>query len=326
MQSITHYIFSYFKSPFENSHGIDPISLRHMEFIQALHVWENEVPGEDRHIAAARIREAYEKNRAEVDLSGLYIIPTSFPNPLLNKFGLILRHEDPSITHALSNSKHRFSPGAELNLQKLDVPPIRELPANEVVCVANRMLKNILKEWQNVDLSKESHNDIDQNDWHTPKRFQQVRWNKRLNDTCYVLELIKKRAQAQELSDSITLAYYVSGTPVGLLLMSIMQRPDLTVMIEELVTHPGSEGVASVLVEQAIYLSDKIQKGGKVVVLPLEGKNSDAQKVYEALGFCFPDNKSYLMELNPETSDKWCEYQGSWRLKKSIGKNYIGSL
>jgi hypothetical protein len=89
--------------------------------------------------------------------------------------------------------------------------------------------------------------------------------------------------------------------------------------VTHLVTHPGSVGAGGALIEQAINKSVEWGKEGR---LELTRFNSNAEQVYESLGFV---KSGLAMKLDPGgNNDKWSRQDdGEWRLKKHQGKKYI---
>lgn len=93
--------------------------------------------------------------------------------------------------------------------------------------------------------------------------------------------------------------------------------------IEALVTHPGTYGGGSLLIEHVVNLSEKTGGGGRVVL----GANPGWRDSFKAKGFAdYSEFSQRKLKLNPSRSDKWVKVGDEWRLKKyEVRKTFAGS-
>jgi hypothetical protein len=122
-----------------------------------------------------------------------------------------------------------------------------------------------------------------------------------------------------KFSGEYFIAYYIDGQPIGVLAMSDYILP----YINDLVTHPGSDGAGGILIECAVQKSVEWGKNG---VLELYALDEDAREAYKALGFAGqkgPDDQE--MTLDPSKKESiWCNLDGRWQIKKYVGKQFVG--
>jgi hypothetical protein len=204
-------------------------------------------------------------------------------------------------------------PASTLNLRWVTVPPIKEL-SKEDAQLAVKQLQTNLAGWDPVAVPQNpAADDIDKKDWKAPQRTQQERWNTRLASTDKMVNT--------EFSGAYFVGYYIDGQPIGVLAMSnFVPFP----YINDLVTHPGSDTAGGILIECAVQKSVDWGNSG---TLELTALDEDAAEAYKALGFVrktLPYDPDEMI-LDPAKQDQiWCYLDGRWRIKKYIGKRFIG--
>jgi len=154
---------------------------------------------------------------------------------------------------------------------------------------------------------------INKRDWQHPKRTDQEIWNHRIIEVRGYLSLMFQNSKNYQ-----AISYQVDNKNIGILLYS---SSPASVYIGYFVTHPGSEGAGSALIEEAINISEGMGKNGK---LELFVENPDAFKTYEHFGFR-PETNGVKMTLDPADSDgKWIKNsEQKWVLSKYLDKKYI---
>ena len=200
---------------------------------------------------------------------------------------------------------------AELNLKKTTEPPIRTLSGKTLVAAIQALQKDIRANWGKVFATE----GIDQNDWATPKRSHQARWNQRFESANELLENVLIEAELGLLSDSSCFGYFVNNKPLGFMALA---NNGVNATINVLVTHPGTAGCGGILVASAVKQSAEWGSEGKICLWPKDG---DAEKAYLALGFARKNKDDLYLHLDPKTSEKWD--RDTLELKKDAGKKYI---
>ncbi|HUG22309.1 hypothetical protein [Piscinibacter sp.] len=156
---------------------------------------------------------------------------------------------------------------------------------------------------------------------------EEQEWNARLLDTRMMLSSIKKHAHS---SDS-AVACQFEGQPVGLALISVSgeleAHEDLDhskgVVVDYLVTHPGTTGVGGALIEQIVNTSNESGLEGRV---QLSQVSTSGKAAYLALGFV--EEGGLKMTLTPSAEhnqDRWTQQDGQWRLKKYASKPLLAT-
>ncbi len=218
-----------------------------------------------------------------------------------------------------SFAKAQAAGTAELNLQSSPTPPIRELLSEEeVISAVNKMTENINKDWKKIKqlVSKPD-----------PQRTEQIKWNKRIQETTDILTRFKEQATLfgnkwSCLKDGSIFGYFVDDQPVGLIAMLKATVPE----VDLLVTHPGLQGCGGILIERAVQLSKKWGGDGK---LTLYADNKNAKQAYLSLGFRVNSQDSeFDLTFDPaninSTNNIWCTHNGELRLERYINKQYVG--
>lgn len=124
----------------------------------------------------------------------------------------------------------------------------------------------------------------------------------------------------------VTIGCYFEKRPVGLLgldtpeevsLLGIDPQNSAGLSVEIIATHPGSNGVGSILFEEAATASQQQGYSGR---LQLTAATEQSKKVYEALGFIQDGPKWTLNPASLENKDRWSFEDEKWRLKKYLSK------
>jgi GNAT superfamily N-acetyltransferase len=108
-------------------------------------------------------------------------------------------------------------------------------------------------------------------------------------------------------------AYMLGGKLIGAMTLAEQQQHSW-IRITSLMTHPGSTGAGSILIEHAVNLSEKAGYEGRLGVMLSINRRWRAN--FEAKGFVTALDASVFMTLAPSHSDRWVKVGGSWRLKK----------
>jgi len=151
---------------------------------------------------------------------------------------------------------------------------------------------------------------------------EEQRWNERLLDSRMMLNSITKHARK---SDSAVGCYF-EGQPVGLALISVSgeleAHDDLDhskgVVVDYIVSHPGTTGVGGALIEHMVNTSAESGLGGRV---QLSQVSTSGKAAYLALGFI--EEGGLKMTLTPSAghnAERWTQQDGQWRLKKYVAK------
>ncbi len=211
--------------------------------------------------------------------------------------------------------------GSELGLQWMTVPPVQELDAEKLIPAIKDMQEAINERnsdcyWQKV----RSRSLLPKGN---PQRAEQVKWNRRGEQMDRVLARLAAGASLKSnwscIKNGCVLGLFVAGKCEGLL---AMDKEESIPTVDMLVTHPGSEGGASILMERAVQKSEQWGYGGK---LWLDSDNDNATGAYHALGFIKSPDDNCDLGLDPMNKpDIWCLHEGEWRIKKYIDKKFIG--
>jgi hypothetical protein len=207
----------------------------------------------------------------------------------------------------MSDGKGEINPNkGELNLTWVTSPPIIVLERYEVKGRIEQ-LKTNMADWTTVIPPKNPvESDYDTNDWQSPKRAQQARWNNRIGNTNTMLN------STSFYSGDRVVEYRVTGEPVGIMTVAFEKANPL--YIEALVCHPGAADAGGILVEYAINLA--VEKHGKPCV-KLSALYEDAKQAYLKLGFRSVSTIGDTMLLDAADSNGiWTHTSGGWRLAK----------
>ncbi|MDR3573135.1 MAG: hypothetical protein P4L50_04700 [Anaerolineaceae bacterium] len=206
------------------------------------------------------------------------------------------------------------NPDATLILQWNANPPVKQLQPDAFAAAADEFDKNVRGLTFIDPLPPFANEDVDAQDWCTPQRTYQERWNNRLTSTLTMLEEPLNIISSDR--PKLGFAYFVDKTPVGLMAVSPNAK---SLLISDLVTHPLSEGVGACLIEQAVSTSMELGSEGKLELWSLD---EDSERAYLKMGFRKIIRNH--MELDPSETDKWIEQDGKWLIDNNRNRKYIG--
>lgn len=117
----------------------------------------------------------------------------------------------------------------------------------------------------------------------------------------------------EEVGPERYFAYMLGGKLIGAMTL-VEQQQHSWIRITSLMTHPGSTGAGSILVEHAVNLSRKAGYQGRLGVML--STNPRWRANFEAKGFVTDLDAGFFMTLDPSQSEKWVTVGGNWRLNK----------
>lgn len=205
----------------------------------------------------------------------------------------------------------------------ITAPPIRKLDPTQTTAAIEQMKLN-MADWGTVTVpsdparvyaprapnqSQEDYRaaqltrrppDVDANDWQSPRRTVQERWNDRIGSTNLMLKM--------KFTGHVV-GYFVDNVAVALMAL-IEGEP---IYIADLVCHPGSENGGGIMIEYAVNLAAKTNSSPKVELYALD---DEAGRAYQQIGFAYDSGNSGTMTLDPQTSTKWASSGERWHLAK----------
>ncbi|WP_241295047.1 hypothetical protein [Burkholderia stabilis] len=101
------------------------------------------------------------------------------------------------------------------------------------------------------------------------------------------------------------------------MLDSAAGRHDSCLLLESLVTLPGTQGYGSAMLELAVNRSHERGHSGRIVAEAIQNSRS----FFEGMGFTSRDS---MMCLAPHNSEHWLMVDGAWKLKKARPRVALG--